>query len=117
MADTDSYICTAALRPKRPLPGGAPQGEPHLMCSVIERAGTPVALTMTFEHDSPDPSIAEETTVAYTDGNGRLLELTTTKGFRTPPHIVRQAKEQGRWIELTVPVKVVAWHRKDRGNK
>lgn len=120
MAARDEYLCTAALRPKRPLPPDAPKGEAYLLCSVVEREGRPVALTMTFSHDSPEPAIEEDCTVAYTDGNGRLLELTTTRGFRAPPHIIRQAKEQDRWIELMVPVQTVAWHRetsgKDRGN-
>jgi hypothetical protein len=111
MAARDEYICTAALRPKRPLPSNAPRGEPYLMCSVIESEGTPTALTMTFAPDSPDPSIQEGETVAYTDSSGRLLELTTTRGFRAPNHIIRQAREQDRWIELMVPVQVVAWKR------
>lgn len=111
MAPRDEYLCTAALRPKRPLPPDAPKGEPYLLCSVVEREGTPVALTMTFSHDSPEPAIQEDCPVAYTDGQGRLLELVTTRGFRAPPHIIRQAKEQGRWIELMVPVQIVAWRR------
>lgn len=68
-----------------------------------------MALTLTFAADSQDPSIAEGETVAYTDSQGRLLELTTSRGFSAPPHIVRQAREQDRWIELTVPVEIVAW--------
>lgn len=114
MPARDPYLCTAALRPKRPLPPDAPTGEAYLLCSVVERQGRPVALTMTFDPRSPDPAIEEDCTVAYTDGDGRLLELVTTRGFRAPSHIIRQAKEQGRWVELMVPVQVVAWHRSEK---
>jgi hypothetical protein len=72
---------------------------------------------MTFAPDSPAPEVAEGEIVAYTDSSGRLLELATTRGFRAPAHIVRQAKSQDRWIELMVPVHVVAWHRKATGTK
>ena len=110
-------MCTAAIRPRRPLPPDAPKGQPYVLCSVIEREGAPAALTMTFEHDSPDPAISEEETVAYMDHQGRLLELITTRGLRAPPHIIRQAKEQKRWIELTVPVQIVAWRNRETTNE
>jgi len=66
---------------------------------------------MTFAPDSKDPSIKEGETIAYTDSKDRLMELRTTRGFKIPAHILRQARAQDRWIELTVPVEVVAWHR------
>lgn len=86
-----------------------------MLCSIIESEGAPTALTMTFAPSSPDPSIKEGEIVAYTDSSGRLLELTTTRGFRAPNHIIRQAREQDRWIELMVPVQVVAWRRGGKG--
>lgn len=104
--------CTVSLRPKRHLPPDAPKGEPYLLCSVIERHGKPTALTMTFAPESEAPEIAPHETVAYVDSGSRLLELETTRGMRAPDHIIKQAVKQDMWIELSVPVRVVAWHRR-----
>jgi hypothetical protein len=103
----DPYPCTVALCEK--LPSGA---LPCSFWSVIERAGEPVALTLVFDPRIENPNIVEGETVAYVDSKGRLLELTTARGLAAPDHIIQQAREQDRWIVLTVPIRIVAWKKR-----
>ncbi len=106
------------LAPRKPLPVGAPLGKPWILSEVVENEGKPVALALTFDPGRTlRARIADGEIVVFMDTNGRMLELRTTRGIEAPAHLMRSAQKQDKWVVITAPVEVVAWHRKKAGGQ